>query len=686
MSDLKGLQVADAHLAALWDAFFERFDEDERQPYKERVVQARLGDEPSVVFGFDDIQHREPLELDANRMPHARLSDLLLEQPARTLRLGAAVMHQLDGGPDPKPRLHLRIHGLPRSAQMRPRDLKSRHRGQLVAVRGVVSVQRDPYTFPMEIAYECRFCGNLIHVLQEEEHILEPVQCDGCEKSGPWRICDEQSRFIDAQKLTLQDSPETLGGNHQPRDRLVVAMDDLADIELAGQRVVVTAIPQLRWRYKGASRKKEADIVLEAIHIATDADQDDELEPTQEQRDLYEQVSKRKDVHAFLSRSLAPHDIGNHWWSLALLLQLAGCSGWVQGNDRARGMIHVVIASEPGMNKTMLLRAAHRCAPLCIRTDGHDTSGGGLTASAVQDKEDGQWRIEAGAAARANNGILAIDEFNHLHVEHQPRLFNLMEEGTINVAKAGKTATLLANTSVLGTMNPKGRHFDRSRRLRLVEQLDLDEGIASRIDLLFCEMDEVNLERDQQVALSILGRPVHDDQGELLAPSDLRRYIHICRQVEPAWSDELNVDVCIAYAQHRTPGEDGMPGTDPRLNATLRRLATASARIRWSETVEPEDLQLAIDVLRAALSSQGEARPRLQRGLASPWMQEERVRVVRSIVEELQGANGHADEDQVVERCLAHGLTRSAVVKELERACRQGGMYRKQGEGTYATM
>src|ERR1041385_2762677 len=93
------LTVQDSQLAAKWESFLQDY-------CKAQVQQAALDfpETRSVTIAFNDLQLRDP-----------DLANPLLQKPGPCLRVGANQLQLVDVTVDPKPRLHLRVSGLPES-------------------------------------------------------------------------------------------------------------------------------------------------------------------------------------------------------------------------------------------------------------------------------------------------------------------------------------------------------------------------------------------------------------------------------------------------------------------------------------------------------------------------------------------------------------------------------------------
>ncbi|PSP71104.1 AAA family ATPase [Halobacteriales archaeon QH_9_66_26] len=607
-------------------------------------------------------------------------------------------------------RAHVRIRGLQEATEIR--EIRARHRGQLLSVQGTIQKATDVRPKITEAAFECQRCGTLTRIPQTGGDFQEPHECQGCERQGPFDVNFDQSEFVDAQKLRVQESPEGLRGGETPQDIDVHIEDDITGAVTAGDHVRVTGVLHLDQQESGREATAMFDVYMDGVSVEIEDEQFEDMDIDEADKRAIVDLSTKEDIYEQMVGSIAPSIYGYEQAKLAMTLQLfSGVAKHLPDGSRIRGDMHMLLIGDPGTGKSKLLQYIRQIAPRSVYTSGKGSSSAGLTASAVQDDfgEGQQWTLEAGALVLADQGIAAVDELDKMESGDRSAMHEALEQQTISISKAGINATLQSRCSLLGAANPKYGRFDQYESIG--EQIDLEPALISRFDLIFTVTDDPDPDRDRELAEHILRTnyagelntqrteqtaadvsqsevdAVTDTVAPAIEPDLLRKYVaYAQRNCFPTMTEEAKEAISDFYVDLRSEGADEdapIPVTARKLEA-LVRLAEASARVRLADSVELEDAERVIEVVRTQLQDIG-VDPEtgefdadiIETGTSKT--QRDRIKNVKALIAEIEEEyDAGAPVEEVLDRAEETGTERSKAEHELEKLRRQGEVYEPQ--------
>ena len=403
-------------------------------------------------------------------------------------------------------------------------------------------------------------------------------------------------------------------------------------------------------------------------------------------------------------RQLADGDVG---WEKIDQIELVDTEDeWVY--DLEVEETHNYLSNSIISHNSQMLSYIQNIAPRSVYTSGKGSSSAGLTAAAVRDDfGDGQqWTLEAGALVLADKGIAAVDELDKMRPEDRSAMHEALEQQKISISKAGINATLKSRCSLLGAANPKYGRFDQYEPIG--EQIDLEPALISRFDLIFTVTDTPDEEHDsrladhilktnyagelntqrERVATSEFTQQQVDEVTEQVAPEIdaelLRKYIaHAKRSCFPTMTDEAKATIRDFYVDLRSKGADEdapIPVTARKLEG-LVRLAEASARIRLSDTVDTEDAERSVSIVRSCLKDIG-VDPEtgqfdadvVETGTSKT--QRDRIKNIKQLIAEIEDEfEEGAPLDEVLDRAGEIGMDASKAEAEIEKLRRKGDVY-----------
>lgn len=597
----------------------------------------------------------------------------------------------------------VRVTGLHESREYAVDEYLPRNIDEALAVTGQISQSSQSKPEITRAVFDCTRCGNSTEIpqLPGSTDMEEPHECVGCERQGPFRLNKAQSEFQDSQLLRVKQPPEMSQSEGSHID--VEIRGDLASSGLTGgERVTATGVLSID---ETDTDETVFDYYLDCDDVEVHDGGYEDIDPD-DYRDEIDAIRTADDPVQSLVDNFAPgieadqklQDIQE-----ALVLQMIGTAAkHPEGGERLRGDSHMLLLGDPGVGKSMMFEEVEKLAPRSKYMSGEGVTAAGMTAAAVRhDFGPGGWKLEPGLMVLANNGTAILDEIDKADDSAINSMHQALENQRVTVSKGGINAELPAKTALLAGGNPKYGRFDQYEPF--ADQIDLTPALMSRFDVMFMMPDIVEFERDSAIAGSVVGdwseagieehtdedivrqaaRPICDDQDR--AVNALRAYVAEAKDtVNPVIrSDEVKERLKKAYLDVRVKGADDdspVPITARKLEAFLR-FAESSARARFSDEVEVQDVERSIRLIMSSLEDVG-VDPEtgefdadmIETGESKA--QRDRVKTVLTVIEELEAEyDSGAPVEAVVEAATADGVDESKVKSGIGKLKKKGEVY-----------
>ena len=613
------------------------------------------------------------------------LSDEILSNPEDTLRL----IEQAFEESGLVNNIRVRLKNLPKSQEIKIRNIRSKHLNELIIVEGIIRQSSDVRPQVVNAKFECPSCGTIIGVLQIEKKFREPSRCS-CGRRGGFKLISKE--MLDTQRLVIEESPESLTGGEQPKRLNTFVKEDLVEPKMEekttpGSRIkVIGILKEVPVPLSTGGLSTRFELAVEVNNLIPLEETFEELDINDEDEREILELSQDPKIFEKLSKSIAPSVWGYEEIKKSLTLQLfGGVKKERENNARNRGDIHLLLIGDPGVAKSVILGFMADISPKGRYVVGKSTSGAGLTATVVRDEYLRGWSLEAGAMVLANKGLVCIDELEKMDPQDRSAMHEAMEQQTVTISKANVQATLRAETSVLAAANPKFGRFDPYQSI--AQQIDLPPTLINRFDIIFTLRDLPDKDKDTKIATHVLEQ--HTTKGEeMIIPREIfRKYVAYAKQkIKPILSPEAVEEIKRFYVDLRNKPVSSESAVRPipisaRQLQALIRLAEASAKIRLSSTVSINDAREAIELIKYYLMQVGydyESKT-FDIDKATTTMtssQRGKVFLVRDTIVRLKDKLGEMIPIEEVERELEGNLSKEEIEEAINKLNSQGEIFK----------
>jgi DNA replication licensing factor MCM3 len=572
-------------------------------------------------------------------------------------------------------KLHLNLQGMLGTHLVSPRGLTAELTNQYVGVQGIVTRISEVRS---KLVYSVHYCeetkkGN-IKEYNDQMKIAESSNTYGQPLNGNFEIGKASgfmnnaipqrdinhnpltleyghSKFRNNQTILLQEPPERTPLGQLPRSVEVILEGDLVDKVKPGDRIQVNGVfKTISTMATNTSGGVKTVLIGTNVQELNNDIQQNEF--TGEDLKRIRELSKQRNVFDVLANSIAPGIYGHQDIKRALVLQLLGGNETnLEDGTHLRGDINILMIGDPSTAKSQFLRYMLNIAPNAINTTGKGSTGVGLTAAVVVDRDLGERHLEAGAMVLGDRGIVCIDEFDKMNEVDRVAIHEVMEQQTVTIAKAGIHVSLNARCSVLAAANPiYGQYLSDVSASR---NIGFPDSLLSRFDLCFIVLDEHSSELDRKISEKVLdnhmftidaakfGDDAEDkviepeikleenkkttmyekynpraksDNNNILTKEFLRKYIYYAKsKINPSLTREATDYISKSWTniREKSVSEEWKGKTIPvtvRTLESLIRLATAYAKARLSQKVEKQDALNAVELLTNSFFAENEGK------------------------------------------------------------------------------
>ena len=647
-----------------------------------------------ISINFEDIEKYDlKISVELRSKPLTTLP--LLEQATKELYLASEINKTEEDVAD----FQIQLFSSQNAKKLR--SLKSDDLGKLIKIQSIVVNASKVVIKGKLIVMQCKVCGHEKRVVQEHgfTSLRMPVYCetknqrniDNC-GPDPYQIIPEKCKFMDFQILKIQETTDSIPTGEIPRTYKVCVDRYLVDKLVPGAKVNLTGIYTINEFQFLSSTGGAKTMKMPYIYVLGYENNDivgRNVNPnfTIEEEQKFRQMAQDPNLYNKLLKSVAPSIYGHGEIKKAIASLLFGGSTKVlPDKTKLRGDINVLLIGDPSTAKSQFLKFVHKVAPVCIYTSGKGSSAAGLTAAIIKDPSTREFHLEGGALVLADGGIVCIDEFDKMRVQDRVAIHEAMEQQTISIAKAGITTTLNSRTSVLAAANPVFGSY--SSHKELTEQIELQSTILSRFDCIFTVLDSRTTENDKQIANHILNVHVKGSSDSSKAyESDYywwRKYISYARaKISPRLTEEAAVKLQNKYVEMRQDVESKKQKKKSHIPITVRqleaivRLSESIAKIKLSETVEEEDVDVAYDIFyKSTMTSMKDG---------SGWSgkvdpdKEEKVKNIEDAIRRRLGLDTKVSIDHLKEEINHSFQDEDAVGMAISQMIRRGELQELQG-------
>lgn len=469
-------------------------------------------------------------------------------------------------------------------------EIRNEHLGKLLQMEVYVKYKSNVYARRADEGYYCKECPKRFQ--------FRPQICFSCKGKRFY----QKDVFEDVATLFVEEDPQSIHFESRPQTIRAYINPNLIgryrELNL-GSKLTLYAIPFLE------EVKKTHEFRLELYNFEAQDDGIEKIELTEKDKEFIKKEIATENFFQDASNSLFKEVYGLQEIKDAILLQLISSpKEKTERFVRNRGNLMILIVGSPGVAKSVFLKKVSSFFPRSRYMSCSMATSIGLVASARKDELTGTYILEPGAIPLCHKGGCAvIDELDKIkNEEDYGHLNTMMDSLKIIVDKANIHTELPADVSILASMNPKYKVFEKNDNF--YTQIKLPKDLTDRFDLIFCIDSKFNQEVQDRITDRILS-PV-EELEQKYSDDFLLKYISYCRSFQPKLGKDAKDYIAEKYKLlMRNSVENENTRSSPRIIGNILRLSGAYARSRLGENIETEDCRKAFNLIVYSLKNLG---------------------------------------------------------------------------------
>ncbi len=300
-------------------------------------------------------KEEESLNVDFSELSkfNVDLAEELLNHPENSIKAIELAVQKFDI----QKKVNVRFFNLPKSCEMAISDIRSRHIGKFIKIMGTIRTKTEVRPQVIGAKFECPSCGNVINIAQDDSTFQSPTKCS-CGRKGKFKLIE--TKLIDAQKITLEESHEDLESGAQPKRMDVFLKEDLASPwtdkrRNPGTRVAVYGyVKEIPIILRSGAQSITFQFIIMGNYVEPTEEDFTVIKISPEEENSILELSKDQKIYEKLNQSIAPSIYGHERVKEALVLQMFG--GVRKQRDDGvvtRGDTHILLIGDPGSGKCL---------------------------------------------------------------------------------------------------------------------------------------------------------------------------------------------------------------------------------------------------------------------------------------------------------------------------------------------